>query len=905
MYLGALAVLTCAALVAGLIIGWAPGDEALLVLLLVVLGAGGGAFEIFAPGHYSLQPNFAFMFWGALILPVWGIAAVAVACFLPLLLSRQSPFYKVAFNISNYFLTGIAISLIALAAGGFEDPAALDGTGIAGLIAAASVGALLNHGMIVTAIALAGEQRLRGTLHQLIDGMPLSIGVGLTGGVLALLWEIAPALLIVAAGPLGLVYRALWVPMLRHQANTDSKTGLYNFEHFRAEFDHILRDAQRRERELSVVMVDLDHLRAINTRAGHLAGDRAIRAVADELAAAAAEHGIAGRFGGEEFCLLLPGFSASAAHGLMLQVRDRVAAVEFRETDDPEMRVTFSAGVSSFPEHGDSAQELLVVADTALYEAKAAGRDRVRVALSSTARSALHQSNPPDVRPAAAMVASTAVAPRSTMAKPAPARVPQPPQTPGVPDQTTLNAAASKPAHTSNDRLLSRYAMALVLAASVAGLAGGTERIADRPWLFGVLALSVILLDFVRIDMFGRGHISPGAVPSIVLAWTCGPLGVLGAEAGVAVLRLLRRDPLTRVAIDFGHLTLTGTLLVGLFGLVVAGSSVTIVLVGTAAGIVYYAANALCLTTIWALTERTPAIQAWRERFAWAAPHYAFYGALAGAFMVTDTKVGLAAAVLLVGLPIGALWLSQKQYLDRSRAGVDDMRRANADLEQANRRLMSLLEDNQDLLTRMQHSYLSTITSLARTIEAKDPYTGDHTERVARIASMIASELEFDAAELRAVEMGAVLHDIGKIGVADSVLLKDGVLDPGEQEQMRKHPEIASYIVADLELPAIVKQMVRSHHERFDGAGYPDGLTGEEIPLAARILAVADALDAMLSDRPYRKALPVAAARQEIVAGVGTQFCPRVVDALTRCLAREPGRGGDMADELRGSRTSV
>jgi len=106
---------------------------------------------------------------------------------------------------------------------------------------------------------------------------------------------------------------------------------------------------------------------------------------------------------------------------------------------------------------------------------------------------------------------------------------------------------------------------------------------------------------------------------------------------------------------------------------------------------------------------------------------------------------------------------------------------------------------------------------------------------------------------------------------------------------MRRHPEMSSYIVAELELPAVVKQMVRSHHERFDGAGYPDRLLGEEIPLAARILTVADSLDAMISDRPYRKALPLEVAKAEIEDKAGAQFCPRVVAALNEAIDQKPG----------------
>jgi HD-GYP domain-containing protein (c-di-GMP phosphodiesterase class II) len=125
--------------------------------------------------------------------------------------------------------------------------------------------------------------------------------------------------------------------------------------------------------------------------------------------------------------------------------------------------------------------------------------------------------------------------------------------------------------------------------------------------------------------------------------------------------------------------------------------------------------------------------------------------------------------------------------------------------------------------------------------------------------------------------------------VPDRVLLKPCALNPDELRDIRQHPEISSYILADLDLPAMVKQMVRSHHERYDGTGYPDGLAGEQIPLAARLLSVADALDAMTSDRPYRRAVSLADAVTDIRARAGTQFCPLAVAALERCLGDLPG----------------
>ncbi len=185
----------------------------------------------------------------------------------------------------------------------------------------------------------------------------------------------------------------------------------------------------------------------------------------------------------------------------------------------------------------------------------------------------------------------------------------------------------------------------------------------------------------------------------------------------------------------------------------------------------------------------------------------------------------------------------------------------------------------------MQRSYLGTITSLAHAVEAKDPYTSGHTERVAEVALLLARELDFDDSQLAAVKVGAIIHDIGKVGTPDQILSKPGALTADEIREIRKHPEVASQIVAELELPTAVKQMVRSHHERFDGDGYPDGLVGEQIPLAARILSVAEALDAMTSDRPYRDAMPLDVACAEVRDNAGTQFCPRVVAALTKSLA--------------------
>ena len=649
------ALCACALIALGLAIelSWAPAPSLELVLVLTGLCAAGAAFQIFAPGDYQLQPNFIAFFWGALLLPPWGILLLAVACFCPEWIARRAPGYKTAFNVVNYVLVGLVINALG-SIGGVTRPGVTLGA-VGAVIGAAGTGALINHLLIVVVVAYAGAQPLRSRMPQITDGLPLSIGVALTGGVLALLWEISPVAPLVAVGPVALVYRALAVPMLRHQADTDAKTGLYHSERFREVLTDQLESARRNDGTVAVAMVDLDHLRAINTRCGHLAGDRAIKAVADRLAELASQHGAAGRFGGEEFSLVLPGFTAQAARAALDDVRLRLREVEFREAED--LRVSFSAGVAVFPDHGNGVDELLAAADAALYDAKAAGRDRVRIALSPASREVLDMPAPGPSGGAGKAVAALAAAPGPT--------------------KQPLPATAGGSLAAAGSRLLSR------------------RRASDRR--------------------------APGAVK--------------------------------------------------------------------------------------------------RE-----------------------------------------------------------------------------LDDTRELLARMQRSHLETIITLARAVEDKDPFRQGSTDRVAAIAVGLGRELGFGKPELRAITLGAALRDIGTVAVRDATLLKGGRLDPGEREEVRRHTDLASRVIADLELPVVVKQMVRSHHEHFDGSGYPDGLAGEDIPLAARILAVADALDAMLSPRPYRAPLGALTAHGEIAESAGKQFCPRVVEALAR-TGGDPGWTATIADQ--------
>lgn len=440
--------------------------------------------------------------------------------------------------------------------------------------------------------------------------------------------------------------------------------------------------------------------------------------------------------------------------------------------------------------------------------------------------------------------------------------------------------------------LIPAFAGLLCLLTLAVAIASDTSPLVDRPVLFGALAASVLVLHFARFDLFGRGFISLATVPTIAIAAIFGPLGAVAAEATVAALSVARREPLIRWGFDFGALSICGVVAALTFA--VLPGEPWILITGAVAGLAYYTVNSMLMAGLWLLLEGARPLAAWRERSAWAAPHYPIYGVLGALLVLAERRLDLY-AVAAIALPVAIVWLGQKQYLDRSRQSVDQLRESHRKLADANESLRELLHtksqllaDKSELLERVRLSYLQTVASLARTIEAKDPYTSGHTERVSGYAVLLGQELGFSSEELRSVETGGVIHDIGKIGVRDQVLLKQGRLDNQEWVEMRRHPEISSYILADLEIPEIAKEMARSHHERFDGAGYPDGLVGQAIPLVARVLSVADTLDAMTSDRPYREALPFAKALEELRRNAGSQFCPRVVAALLESYERDP-----------------
>ncbi|HEX7077227.1 MAG TPA: HD domain-containing phosphohydrolase [Candidatus Eisenbacteria bacterium] len=191
---------------------------------------------------------------------------------------------------------------------------------------------------------------------------------------------------------------------------------------------------------------------------------------------------------------------------------------------------------------------------------------------------------------------------------------------------------------------------------------------------------------------------------------------------------------------------------------------------------------------------------------------------------------------------------------------------------------VAILEDRHR--AHLEDLFMSVIVSLTMALEAKDPYTEGHSVRVAAYSEAIGKQLGLPPGKLDTIHRSCLLHDIGKIAVDETILAKGGQLDPGEREKMDMHPLIGESILRPIALLHPLLPGVRSHHEHFDGTGYPDGLKGEAIPIEARIMAVADAFDAMTSNRSYRKAMPEGEALDELRRNAGAHFDPRVVAAF-------------------------
>ena len=225
-----------------------------------------------------------------------------------------------------------------------------------------------------------------------------------------------------------------------------------------------------------------------------------------------------------------------------------------------------------------------------------------------------------------------------------------------------------------------------------------------------------------------------------------------------------------------------------------------------------------------------------------------------------------------------------REEIDDLRARLAERELAMHDKERQLERYAADLRETYKLerehALQLRGSYMATVRALSNAVEARDAYTGKHAERVAAYGLELARATGSSLAVDPQIEFGFLLHDVGKVAIPDAILFKPQPLSAEERRLMERHPLIGWEILREIQFLGVAKLVVRSHHERWDGAGYPDGLAGDEIPYAARVFAVADTLDALTTTRPYREALSLRRARAIIDEGAGSQFDPSVVDAF-------------------------
>ncbi|MDO8914755.1 MAG: HD-GYP domain-containing protein [Coriobacteriia bacterium] len=394
----------------------------------------------------------------------------------------------------------------------------------------------------------------------------------------------------------------------------------------------------------------------------------------------------------------------------------------------------------------------------------------------------------------------------------------------------------------------------------------------ETSWFMGyrfwLLIAAVVISEVLAVFVSASGSMSLAYPLFVATSVLFGPIG--GALAGMAsmVPNLFARPRMTpsKFLFNTGQMMLTasvpGWVYVLLQGRPLAISPLVLsdirglALPLLAAAVVGVLVNFLLASLAIRLLYDVPLRKSWRDSFMWMIPSQLALG-LVGLAIAQIVAVLGAAGFALFATPLVVARQVHQRYVD------------------------------------LKEAYSGTIRSLVAAIEAKDPYTKGHSVRVARYAVAIARGLDLRDEEVERIEYASLLHDLGKVGISRALLAKESALTDSEFNQIRQHPDIGAHILETVPFLADVRPIVQYHHERIDGAGYGQGIAGDAIPLAARILAVADSYDAMTSERPYRHALTHEDAVSELTAGVDRQFDADVVQAFIAAMPAmsEPAAG--------------
>ena len=703
------------------------------------------------------------------------------------------------------------------------------------------------------------------------DFFPLLLDLSLLyfGASLSIVWNYNPFALVLFVIPTYLLYSALRVPALQRKTEIDSKTGLFNHSYFTKQLDSELARSKRFDRPLAVIMADLDLLRNINNTYGHLAGDEVLIGLARAMKQAVRDYDVVCRFGGEEFAILMPETSLSQACQRAELIRRTIEGMEFTvPTSKTPIRATMSFGVAHRENFRQTAEEIVHHADRALYRSKLNGRNRTHALANQTYLDfPIHQ---------------TDEMPLTELEKPLP-RTPEPLSS--LPDPGMFPKKQSQPAKSSGLRGKEQASNLLTMA--LAGLsilllgglslwirsAGSAQGI---DWL-GLLIISVliVLLEGFSVELYTpQSAVSTSAIPVIAAYMIFGPLGVMWVSLLLAFIRVLKNQhALQRFIFNTASYLLAGTGSLGV--LAWAGSRLEGLAYPSQIVVILISALILFLSnsflTAAGMSEKTKQsmLELWRVQFSRLAPYYIGIGLIAYALVVGyrfDPIFGL----VLMAVPMIFLRINQKQFMDRTRQMVTELREKNQILNRHSREVFDL---NEGLLT-----------TLSEIIDHRDTFTMGHSKQVSEFAAETARVLGLSNKQIDLVRRAGLLHDIGKLGIPVEILSKPGRLTAEEYKIVKEHAALGGDLVKNSPSLRPLGSIIRHHHEFYNGSGYPDGLAGSKISLEARIIAVADAIEAMTADRPYRRALSLEQVIGELHKHSGTHFDPMAVQAAITML---------------------
>lgn len=816
--------------------------------------------------------NFSFLVYG-FTLAFLGVEACIIVIVTSNLIDwvwHRHPWYIQAFNIASFiivaYLTGILHQFIN------PDLTLTSLEGVLGIITSLAFFTFLNHLMIALVVWLARGENFKKS--GLFDVLPLMIDFTLLcmGAGAALIWIIYPFAIPLAILPLYLIFTTLKVPALERKTEIDSKTGLYNAKYFGKVLKKELERAHNFDRPLTIVLADLDLLRNVNNTYGHLAGDEVLIGVANILKNSLREFDIVARFGGEEFMILMPETDKDEAFQLIEGIRNSIDQTKFSiQTRINPIKVTVSFGVAGRMGFTETPNEIIHNADSALYHSKLTGRNRTCV-YTDQGFEVLYE--PGEEIP----IDASGFAVESPMTKneagnthgSLPEKPPRIEQTSEDPAQTPQPESKPRPSW-----LINLFIGILILVAFPLSLFFNTS-VPGIDWFGLVLfALMVVITEGLSIDIYVKNtSVSTSAAPILAGTLLYGPIGavVLGLTFAL-VAKIKHHSPLNRFVFNSINQIIAGLLLSGLIllaGKIFTSYSLIVQLIICVIGaIIVFLSTTVLIALAIKIDAGLPFRCVWKEKFSWLTPYYISMGLIAYALILGYQTTGFIGLAVIM-IPLLMLRLSVKQYIDRTISMVNELRGKN-----------QLLETSSDQITKLNEDLL---IALAEVIDLRDPFTLGHSQYVTRYSVLIAKKLGLPAESIDLIRNAGLLHDIGKIGIPDAILMKPFPLTRKEYHIIQQHTVLGSDILKKAHSLKHLAPIVRHHHERYDGTGYPDRLKGQDIPVEARIIALADAVEAMASDRPYRKALSYINIEKELVRNSGTQFDPMIIETMLQIL---------------------